>query len=110
MAQAAPRCKNHIERTAVAKCKQCRQPICQRCVRKKPGGIYCSEECYEKMGSFQANVEQIDESRKPGFAIGKLVKWVVVLAVAGGVVYYIFVVEGVRSPADLVNKVKGLIP
>lgn len=110
MAQAPSRCLNHPERTAVARCKQCHKPLCQRCVQKMPGGIFCSNECYEKMGSFQERVEQLDNGRRPGFPLGKLVKWVVVLAVAGGVVYYIFVAEGVRSAGDLVNMVKGLIP
>ncbi len=110
MAQAPSRCLNHPERTAVARCKQCLKPLCQRCVQKKPGGIFCSDECYEKMGSFQERVEALDQRSKRGFPIGKLVKWVVVLAVAGGVFYYIFVAEGVRSVGDLVNMVKGLIP
>ena len=108
MAQAPSRCLNHPERTAVARCKQCHKPLCQRCVKKMPGGIYCSDECYQKMGQFKERVENLDERRKKGFSVGKLVKWGVVLAVVGGILYYVFVAQGARSVGDLVDIVTGL--
>jgi hypothetical protein len=110
MAQAPSRCLNHPDRTAVARCKQCHKPLCPRCVQKKAGGVYCSDECYEKMGSFQDRVEVLDEQRKAGLSVGKLVTRLVVLAIIVAVLYYVFIKEGVRGVGDFMNLVKGLIP
>jgi hypothetical protein len=62
------------------------------------------------MGAFQERVQQLDERSKAGLPIGKLVKWIVIAAVVLGVVYYIFIVQGVRSVGDLMNMVRGFIP
>jgi len=110
MAQAPSRCLNHPERTAVARCKQCHKPLCQHCALKKPGGSFCSEECFGKMGSFQERVEVLDSQKKAGLNLGKLVKWVVIVAVGGGILYYVFVAEGVRGVGDLVDMIKGFLP
>lgn len=75
----------------------------------KSGGVYCSEECYQKMGDFQQRVETLDLRRKRGLSFGKLVKQVVILAIVGGILYYVFVVANVRSVDDLLNMVKGFM-
>jgi hypothetical protein len=110
MAQAPSRCLNHPERTAVARCKQCHKPLCQRCVQKMPGGIFCSDECYQKMGGFKERVDQLDQARKPGISIGKWLTRLVVLAVVLGILYYVFIYGGVRSVEDFVELIKGLLP
>lgn len=110
MAQAPSRCLNHPDRTAVARCKQCHKPLCERCVKKMPGGIYCSDECYQKMGAFQERVERLDEQRRRGPRVGKLIGRLVLAAVVIAVLYYVFIIEGVRSVSGLVRLVKGLVP
>ena len=110
MAQAPARCLNHVDRTAVARCKQCHKPLCSKCVIKKPGGIYCSEECFEKMGSFQERVERLDEKPARGFSVGKLVTRLIILAIVVGIAYFVFVVQEVRSIGDLIAMFKALIP
>ena len=77
---------------------------------KKPGGVYCSEECFEKMGSFQDRVDTLDKSRKGGLSMGKFVKPIVIVAVVGAILYFVFVVQEVRSVGDLVDMVKGFLP
>lgn len=110
MAQAPARCLQHPERNAVARCKTCHKPLCQGCVMKKPGGIFCSDDCFEKMGDFQRRVEKLDERKVSTFSFRSLVKWVIVTAVVLGVVYFVFVKEGVRTVEDLIRMVKGFIP
>jgi hypothetical protein len=75
-----------------------------------PGGVFCSDECYQKMGAFQKRVEQLDAKRKRGFPIGTWLTRLVIVAVVAAVLYYVFVMQGVRSVNDLVRLFKGLIP
>lgn len=110
MAQAPARCLNHPERKAVARCKQCHKPLCPHCAIKKPGGVFCSEECFENMGSFQKRVEQLETRRGSRFTLGSLVKWIVIVGLVGGVLYYVFLVEQVRSVGDFVDLIKGFLP
>jgi hypothetical protein len=112
MAQAPPRCLNHTDRTAVARCKQCHKPICEKCVKKMPGGVYCSDECYQNMLAFQNRVKRLDEAAKPksafGRLMGKLFTAVAVLIVVA-ILYYVFVSRGVRSVDGFVNLIRGLV-
>ncbi len=110
MAQAPSRCFTHTERTAVARCKQCHKPLCERCVKKMPGGIYCSDECYKKAASFHDRVEKLDAQTKRGPGLGRLVGRLVILAVVIAILYYVFVYEGVRGVGDFINLLKGLVP
>ena len=106
MAQAPARCLNHPERTAVARCKQCHKPLCQKCVMKMPGGIFCSQECYDKMGQFQERVKKLDEAPKAGFSFGKLARWAIIAAIILGIVYFVFIEGGVRTLDDLVGLIR----
>lgn len=110
MAQAPSRCFTHTERTAVARCKQCHKPLCERCVKKMPGGIYCSDECYKKAASFQDRVERLDAQTKRGPNLGKLAVRLVILGVVIAILYYVFVSRGVRGVGDLIDLLKGLVP
>ncbi|MBI5117192.1 hypothetical protein HZA56_12015 [Candidatus Poribacteria bacterium] len=110
MAQAPARCLNHPDRTAIARCKQCHKPLCERCAKKMTGGIYCSDECYQKMNAFQDRVQKLDEARKPGLSIGKLVGRFLVPAIIIVVLYYVLVVEKVRSVGDIIDLIRKLIP
>jgi hypothetical protein len=110
MAQAPSRCLNHPERTAVARCKQCHKPLCQKCAMKMPGGVFCSDECYQKMGSFQDRVDMLDKAKKPGLSLGKLLTRLVTVAIIVAIVYFVFIRGGVRSVGDFVDLVKGLAP
>jgi hypothetical protein len=61
------------------------------------------------MGSFQNRVEKLEEGKSRG-SLGDLVKKGVILLVVLGILYYVFVAEGVRSPADFVEMIKGFMP
>ncbi|GAB4336803.1 MAG: hypothetical protein Kow0099_09920 [Candidatus Abyssubacteria bacterium] len=110
MAQAPSRCINHPERTAVARCKQCHKPLCEKCVKKMPGGIYCSDECYQNMAAFQERVKKLDAAKKSGLNVGRIITRAIVAIVLIAVLYYVFVVEGVRGIDDFLKLVRGLIP
>ena len=76
---------------------------------KKTGGVFCSEDCFEKTGSFQDRVERLEEGKGRG-ALGPLIKKGVILLVVVGILYYVFVAEGVRGPGDFVDMIKGFLP
>lgn len=107
MAQAPSRCINHTERTAVARCKQCHKPLCEKCVKKMPGGVFCSDECYQNMAAFQNRVKALDRQRKRGFNFGKWLTRAAVLIVVAAALYYVIVVQGVRSASDFIDLLKG---
>ena len=112
MAQAPPRCLNHPDRTAVARCKQCHKPICEKCIKKMPGGAYCSDECYQNMLAFQNRVKRLDEASKPRSALAGLIRRLVAFSVAVVIVailYYVFVSKGVRDVNGLLNLIRGLM-
>jgi hypothetical protein len=109
MAQAPARCINHVDRTAAARCKQCHKPLCEKCVKKMPGGVFCSDECYQNMAAFQNRVKQLESQKKRGFNLGKWVQRAVVLIVGLFALYYVFVVQGVRSVDGLIDMLKGLV-
>jgi predicted nucleic acid-binding Zn ribbon protein len=108
MAQAPSRCINHPERTAVARCKQCHKPLCEKCVKKMPGGVFCSDECYENMAAFQNRVKALDQQKKRGFNLGKWLTRAAVLIVVAAALYYVVVMQGVRNVGDFLDMLKGL--
>jgi hypothetical protein len=110
MAQAPSRCINHTERTAVARCKQCHKPLCEKCVKKMPGGVFCSDECFQNMNAFQNRVKQLDQQKKPKLNIGKWIQRAAIFLVVVAALYYVFGVQGVRSIDGLVDMVRGLLP
>ena len=61
------------------------------------------------MGSFQNRVEKLDEGKGRG-SLGPLIKKGAIALVVVGILYYIFVAEGVRSVGDLVRMIKGFLP
>lgn len=109
MAQAPARCINHVDRTAVARCKQCHKPLCEKCVQKMPGGVFCSDECYQNMAAFQNRVRELDQRKKPKANIGKWIQRAVMVVILAAALYYVFVVQGVRGVNDLVNMLRGLV-
>jgi len=76
-------CVNHTSRTATTRCSSCHKPICDDCVIKANGSVFCSQKCVEGAARF-AN---FNAHGGPGFftklknTIVGLVGLVVVLAV-----------------------------
>ena len=48
-------CVNHTSRTATARCATCHKPICDECVVKSGGSVYCSQVCADNAAKFAAN-------------------------------------------------------
>lgn len=41
-------CLNHPDREAAAVCAACGKPLCNECILRADGAIYCSEACHQK--------------------------------------------------------------
>ncbi len=112
MAQSPSRCLNHPERTAVARCKQCHKPLCEKCIKKMPGGVYCSDQCYQNMLAFQGRVKKLDEAARPRSMLAGLARrlgsFAIVVLIAA-ILYYVFVSKGVRNVNGLLNLIRKLV-
>ena len=76
-----------------------------------PGGAFCSDECYQKMEAFQNRVEKLDEKKgRGGFQLGTWLTRLVIVGVVAAILYYVIVVQDVRSVSDLIKFFKGLVP
>ena len=93
-------CSNHPDLQAVARCKGCRKLLCNKCRNRGHDGWYCGDSCMKKQAGQQEIVQAHDEGRKRGGLLGKLVPLIGIAAIAGAG-YWVFIVRGVRSLADL---------
>jgi hypothetical protein len=75
-----------------------------------PGGVFCSDQCYQNMAAFQDRVKKLDEAKKSGPKMGKIITRAIVAIAGIAALYYVFIVEGVRGINDFLKLVRGLIP
>lgn len=97
-------CKYHPTHKAVARCKQCHEPLCSECRVLLPEGIFCSDACLEEFRELRARI--IDQrGRRAKFSVVALVKH---LALAAVLVLFIAAVLywwlGTLDPAEMVQK------
>lgn len=96
-------CAFHPDLEAVARCKNCRKLLCNKCRVRGHDGWYCGDECLKHQKAQQEVVQAHDAgAKRSGGMVGLIVKLVVVLAVAGAL-YWVFIQQGVRSLDDLKN-------
>ena len=85
-------CVNHTSRAATARCSSCHKPICDECVVKESGTVFCSQACAVNAARFNANFKP---DRGPGFfgsiknMIVSLVGLAFVLAVGVAICAYV---------------------
>jgi len=48
-------CINHTDRAGTHRCSCCHKPICNECVVKNNGNVFCSQHCIEGAARFKAN-------------------------------------------------------
>ncbi|HYF50008.1 MAG TPA: hypothetical protein VEJ63_11410 [Planctomycetota bacterium] len=98
-------CINHTDRAATSRCSCCHKPICNECVLKSGGSVFCSQACIEGAARFNKNFKP---ERGPGFfasiknMIVSLIGLAILLAIGIGVAAYVFKVQ---FAIDLLKKV-----
>lgn len=58
-----PTCTKCLKNEADVRCKMCHRPICKDCAVTASAGMFCSEECAQKMQAHVDRVKEIDEER-----------------------------------------------
>jgi hypothetical protein len=69
-------CVNHPGRAATSRCSSCHKPICDDCIVKSEGAVFCSQACQENAARFAKNFRP---EMGPGF-FGNLKNMIVSLA------------------------------
>lgn len=86
-------CIHHKDKLAVARCKTCMSPICEECIVKHKGEVFCSSGCAEKYFTYQEKQEELDSYSK-GFrrknAIKSGIKKILWLVFILGIAYYVY--------------------
>ena len=89
-------CVNHTDRQATSRCSSCHKPICNDCIIKDSGSVFCSEKCVEGAARFNKNFKP---DTGPGF-FGQIKNWIVglvglafVLAIGAGICAYVFKIQ-----------------
>lgn len=59
-------CIHHPTKPAVARCKQCGNPVCKPCIVPGPMGRYCSEVCKQQHEQFMQKSQAIDGRERDG--------------------------------------------
>jgi hypothetical protein len=90
----------------------CHRPICADCAVSGPAGLFCSEQCAQKMQSHMEKVKEIDSERpilkqKRMPTIVKLIIWLAVLWFVARFVLNINIIESLK---ELFNLVASKIP
>lgn len=57
-------CINHPDRAGTSRCVTCHKPICNACVVKVSGTVFCSQVCADNAARYNANFRP---DRGPGF-------------------------------------------
>ena len=96
-------CTKCLKNEANLRCKMCHRPICQDCGISAPAGIFCPEECAQKMHAHVERIKEIDKE-KPIIKqkrVPTLVKLIIVLAI----LWFVARLLGI----DIVERIKELI-
>jgi hypothetical protein len=58
-----PTCTKCLKNEATLRCKMCHRPICKDCAITTSSGMFCSEECAQKMQAHIEKVKEIDKEK-----------------------------------------------
>ena len=91
------KCLKHPDEEAESRCSSCRKPICEKCIVKKPEGIFCSDECWNKgkqhqdrwkaMKAKEAKFDDSENSRRKALFL-KIAFFLALLAGIAGMVKF----------------------
>ena len=97
-------CTKCLQKEATLRCKMCHRPICKDCSIPTSTGIFCSEECAQKMHAHIERVKKIDEERPiiKQRRVPTLVKFIIVLAILWFIARFVLGI-------DIVERIKELI-
>lgn len=95
-------CTKCLKKEATLRCKMCHKPICKDCGVSGVTGIFCSEECAQKMHAHVERVKEIDKERpiikqKKVPTIVKLIIFLAILWFIARFVLNIDIVEGIKE-------------
>lgn len=94
-------CANHPDLQAVARCKGCRKLLCNKCRVRGHDGWYCGKSCMSQQKSQQQQVQAHDDAGPKRSALMSKLPMLIVIAAVGGLLYWVFGMQGVRSLSDL---------
>lgn len=105
-------CTKCLKKEANLRCKMCHRPICQDCAISGPAGLFCSDQCAQKMHSHVERIKEIDEERpivkqKRMPTIIKLIIW---LAALWFIARFILKIDIIESLKELISLVIARIP
>ncbi len=105
-------CTKCLKKEANIRCKMCHRPICQDCAISGPTGLFCSDECAQKMQSHVERTKEIDQERpiikQKGLPIiVKLLIWLVALWVIARFIFGINIIESLK---ELFRTISAQIP
>jgi hypothetical protein len=103
------KCKNHFDRDAVGRCKQCHKPICSECAMSMETGIFCSDACYRTFKFFYERIKSRELKKpkpKPAVVVLKSVAYILALLIIGGGTWLLYKSGSIEGA---VQKVKSII-
>jgi len=105
-------CTICLKKEANVRCKMCHKPICQDCAVSGPAGLFCSDQCAQKMQAHIERVKEIDQERpiikqKRLPAIVKLIIWLAALWFVARFILHVNIIESLK---ELFGAVSAKIP
>lgn len=103
-------CLNHPDRDAAGICAACGKPLCEECLLKADGAVYCSEICHQRgIASGSRASEVIATGRKSDRQLRKrsFIILIILLLLAGGSWYWYS--RNKKSVDRKISKITGSI-
>ena len=97
-------CTKCLKKEATLRCKMCHRPICKDCGVLGPAGIFCSEQCAQKMHAHVERIKEIDQERPiiKQKRVPTIVKLIIVLAILWLIARFVLDI-------DIVERIKELL-
>lgn len=103
-------CLNHPNRPATARCNHCQKPVCAECTVARDTTLFCSEACAKARDHFQSRESQraLEGKKRERFSVGEWAVRGVLVLLAAVILYYVFVVQDVRSIGDFAGMLRRM--
>ena len=98
-------CTKCLKNEATLRCKMCHRPICKDCGIPAPAGIFCSEECAQKMHAHVERVKEIDQERPiiKQKRVPSIVKLIIVLAILWFIAHFVLGINIIERLKELIG-------
>ncbi len=97
-------CTKCLKKEATLRCKMCHRPICKDCSVPGSAGIFCSEQCAQKMHAHVERIKEIDQERPiiKQKRVPTIVKLIIVLAILWLIAHFVLDI-------DIIERIKELL-